>query len=152
MRCRHEGIRLRAGEGRALAAAALVALAVAGCGEGKARPNENRPPAPITITASVAPDRISVSPGRFGAGPVRLIVVNLTGAAQQVTLQSALEPGEGPGISRQTPPIDPQDTATLAADVQPGRYTVSVRGGAIERATLKVGAERPSAQNDLLQP
>jgi hypothetical protein len=89
---------------------------------------------------------------RFGAGPVRLIVVNQTGAAQQVTLESALAPGEGPGIRQQTAPINPQDTATLAADVDPGRYTVSVRGDAIRRATLRVGAERASAQNDLLAP
>jgi hypothetical protein len=143
---------MRAGQGRALTAAALAALAAAGCGGGTERRNEDRPAAPITITASVAPDRISVSPGRFGAGPVRLLVVNQTGAAQQVTLQSALDPGQGPGIRQQTAPINPQDTATLAADVRPGRYTLSVRGGAIRRATLGVGADRPSAQNELLQP
>lgn len=143
---------MRGRQGRALTAAALTALAAAGCGQSTARRNDNRPPAPIVITASVSPDRVSVSPGRFGAGPVRLLVVNQTSAAQQVTLESALAPGEGPGIRQQTAPIDPQDTATLAADVRPGRYTVRVRGDAIKRATLRVGDDRPSAQNDLLQP
>lgn len=143
---------MRGRQGRVLTAAALAALAAGGCGQATERRNADRPPAPITITASVSPDRVSVSPGSFGAGPVRLIVVNQTSAAQQVTLESALAPGEGPGIRRQTAPINPQDTATLAADVRPGRYTVSVRGDAIGRATLRVGDDRPSAQGELLQP
>jgi hypothetical protein len=143
---------VRGRQGRWLTAAALTALAATGCGESTSRRNDDRPAAPITITASVSPDRVSVSPVSFGAGPVRLIVVNQTGAAQQVTLESKLAPGEGPGIRQQTAPINPQDTATLAADVAPGRYSVSVRGDAISRATLRVGAERASAQGDLLQP
>jgi hypothetical protein len=135
-----------------LTAAALAVLAASGCGGGAARPNEDRPPVPITVTASVSPDRVSVSPGSLGAGPVRLVVVNQTTAAQQVTLQSALQPGQGPGIRRQTAPISPQDTATLAADVRPGRYTLSVGGRDIRRATLQVGAPRPSSQDTLLLP
>jgi hypothetical protein len=138
--------------GRVLIAAVLAALAASGCGESTTRRNDARPAAPITITASVSRDRVSVSPARFGAGPVRLIVVNQTSAAQQVTLESALAPGEGPGVRQQTAPINPQDTATLAADVRPGRYMVRVSGDAIKRATLRVGRDRPSAQNDLLQP
>ena len=51
-----------------------------------------------------------------------------------------------------TAPISPRDTATLKADVTPGRYTVHVGGGAIRAARLRVGPERASAQNDLLQP
>ena len=33
-----------------------------------------------------------------------------------------------------------------------GTYSVHVDGDGIEGATLRVGAERESAQNDLLQP
>jgi hypothetical protein len=137
---------------RARHAAVLTALlAAAGCGDGSPRANVDRPPSPITITASVSPDRVSVSPRRFGAGPMRLVVVNATGAAQRITLESDLAPGEGPGIRRRTEPIDPNGTATLAADVSPGRYTVGV-GGGIHRATLAVGARRPSAQDQVLLP
>lgn len=138
---------------RARQAAVLIALlATAGCGDRSQRANVDRPPSPITITASVSPDRVSVSPRSFGAGPVRLIVVNATGAAQRITLESDLAPGEGPGIRRHTDRIDPNDTATLAADVSPGRYTVGVGANGIRRATLSVGARRPSAQDELLQP
>jgi len=57
-----------------------------------------------------------------------------------------------PGIKQVTAPISPQDTATLKVDVKPGSYSVHVAGDAIRAARLKVGPERESAQNDLLQP
>ena len=96
--------------------------------------------------------RVSVSPRLIGAGPISLIVTNQTDTAQSVTLESADKAGTGPGLRQQTAPISPQDTATLNADVTPGRYTVHVRGDAIAAARLRVGLERASAQNDLLQP
>ena len=95
---------------------------------------------------------MSVSPGRFGAGPISLIVTNQTGAAQRVTLESAGATGSGPGIKQVTAPISPEDTATLKVDVRPGSYSVHVGGDAIRAARLRVGPERASAQNDLLQP
>ena len=61
-------------------------------------------------------------------------------------------PGEGPGVRQQTAPINPRDTAALSADVEPGRYRVAVEGDGIEAATVTVGAERASAQNEVLQP
>jgi len=73
-------------------------------------------------------------------------------AAQRVTLESAGATGSGPGIRQITAPINPQDTATLKVDVKPGSYSVHVGGDAIRAARLKVGPERESAQNDLLQP
>jgi hypothetical protein len=69
-----------------------------------------------------------------------------------VTLESAEKAGSGPGLRQETAPISPRDTATLKADVKPGRYTVHVRGGGILAARLQVGSQRASAQNDLLQP
>jgi hypothetical protein len=69
-----------------------------------------------------------------------------------VTLESAGAAGTGPGIKQVTAPISPQDTATLKVDVKPGRYSVHVAGDVIRAARLKVGPERESAQNDLLQP
>jgi hypothetical protein len=128
----------------------LAIVALAGCGGGDYR--DPRPPAAILLTASISNQRISVSPHRFGAGPISLVVVNHTSAAQRVTLESANGAGSGPGLRQVTAPINPRDTATLKADVQPGRYSVHVGGDGIAAAALRVGTERASAQNDLLQP
>jgi len=131
-------------------AAGAAVLALAGCGGDDADyANEPRPPTPIVITASISNERVSVSPREFGAGPISLIVTNQTGQSQQVTLESA---GTGPGIKQQSGPINPRDTATLEADVKPGDYTVAVGQDGIAEARLQVGAERKTAQDDLLLP
>jgi hypothetical protein len=134
----------------AIAIAGLLALVTAACGTTEDRRNEPRPPARILITGSISTDRVSISPRRFGAGPVSLIVANLTDASQQVTLEAADR--NRPGVRQQTAPINPRDTAELRADLRTGRYKVHVTGGGIAAATLRVGKRRPSAQNDLLQP
>ena len=141
---------MRARRRRAAAAAIAGALALAGCGTTTERRNEPRPPPRIVITGSISTDRVSVSPRRFGAGPISLVVANLTDTSQQVTLESSNR--SRPGIRQQTAPINPRDTAELRADLTTGRYTVKVSGGGIAAATLRVGKPRPSAQNDLLQP
>ena len=134
-------------------ATALAATAVlTGCGGGSDFKNNPRPPAPIVVSASIDDQQVSVSPRRFGAGPISLIVTNLTSTAQRVTLESNDRVGQGPGLRQETAPISPRDTATLTADVGPGRYLVHVRGDAIDAARLRVGAQRASSQNDLLQP
>jgi hypothetical protein len=133
-----------------LAVAAVVA--VVGCGASSDYKNDPRPPSPIVLTASIDNQRVSVSPRSFGAGPISLIVTNQTDTAQRVTLESADKAGSGPGLKQETAPISPRDTATLKADVKPGRYTVHVGGDGIRAARLQVGPERASAQNNLLQP
>ena len=133
--------------------AVAVVLAVGGCGSSSADyKNDPRPPGPIVITGYISDQRVSVSPRSFGAGPVSLIVTNQTGTAQRVTLESAGAAGTGPGIKQVTAPISPRDSATLKVDVKPGSYSVHVGGDAIRAARLRVGPERKSAQNDLLQP
>ena len=134
----------------AIAIASSAALAAAACGTSAERPNEPRPPTRIVITGSISTDRVSVSPRRFGAGPISLVVANLTDTSQQVTLESSNR--SRPGIRQQTAPINPRDTAELRADLDTGRYTVHVTGAAIRAATIRVGRPRPSTQNDLLQP
>ena len=136
----------------ALPSAIVVALALAGCGATADSRTDPRPPAPIVLTASISDQAVSVSPRAFGAGPISLIVTNQTKTAQRLTLESVQEAGQGPGIKQETAPISPRDTATLKATVDPGRYSVHVAGDAIAAANLRVGPERPSAQNDLLQP
>lgn len=136
----------------ALAAiAALGAMAVAGCGASNSDyKNEPRPAAPITITASISAEKVSVSPKRFGAGPVNLVITNQTGHSQLIVVDRN-EIGAKP-FSQQTAPINPQDTASLKADLAKGVYMVHVQGKGIRPARLTVGAKRASAQNDLLQP
>ena len=138
----------------ALAPLAVAAvLALGGCGSSSADyKNDPRPPSLIIITGYISDQRVSVSPRSLGAGPISLIVTNQTGAAQRVTLESADPAGAGPGLKQVPAPISPQDTATLKVDVKPGSYSVHVAGDGIRAARLKVGRERASAQNDLLQP
>jgi hypothetical protein len=133
--------------------AVAVVLAAGGCGSSSADyKNDPRPPGPIVITGYISDQRVSVSPRSLGAGPISLIVTNQTATAQRVTLESAGATGSGPGIKQVTAPISPQDTATLKVDVKPGSYSVHVGEDAIRAARLKVGPQRASAQNDLLQP
>ena len=141
---------MRARRSRAAAAAIAGALALGACGTTTERRNEPRPPTRIVVTGSISTNRVSVSPRRFGAGPISLVVANLTGTSQQVTLESSGR--SRPGIRQQTAPINPRDTAELRADLTTGRYTVRVSGAGIAAATLRVGKRRPSAQDDLLQP
>jgi len=134
-------------------AAALVAVFVvsaAGCGDDDDYKNEPRPPAPIVLTASISKTEVSVSPATFGAGPVSLIITNLTGAPQTVTFAS--EEGGAGSFEQTTQPINPSDTATIKANVPEGVAVVKVAGNAIKAASLKVGAERKSSQDDLLLP
>jgi hypothetical protein len=127
-------------------------LALAACAGDGPRRNQPRPPAPIVVSGSIGKDRVSVSPARFGAGPISLIVVNQTDASQQITLESNDPIGTRPGLRQETAPINPRDTGTLMADVEPGRYLVHVGGDAIRPARIRVGARRASTQNQLLQP
>ena len=136
----------------ALPSAIAAAVVLAGCGDTADSRTDPRPPAPIVLTASISDQRVSVSPRSFGAGPISLIVTNQTKTAQRVTLESVDAAGQGPGLKQETAPISPRDTATLKADVDPGRYSVHVAGDVIAAAALRVGPERKSAQNDLLQP
>jgi hypothetical protein len=130
-------------------AGGLLALAFGGCGDAETRASAERPPAPINIGAAITNEAVNVSPRRFGAGPVNLIITNQTQAAQQITFESA---GGGGGFTQQTGPINPSGTAILKADVPSGVAVVRVAGNGIKAATVRVGAKRPSSQNDLLQP
>jgi hypothetical protein len=128
---------------------ALATALVAGCGSDTSYKNEPRPPSPIVVTASINQNAVAVSPKRFGAGPITLIVTNQTGASQQVTVE--INNGQA-GFKGRTGPINPRDTGQLKGNLGRGTYSVHVDGGGIRPARLTVGRERPSAQNDLLQP
>ena len=127
-------------------------LLAASCSEEDDYANRARPPSPIVISAAISPERVSVSPRQFGAGPITLIVTNQTESAQEITLETDEIGGDAPGIEQRSGPINPGDTASLKADLAEGTYSVGVDGSGIGAASLKVGAQRESAQDDLLQP
>ena len=131
--------------------AVLAAALLTGCGGGDDDyANNPRPPAPINVTAAITDRGITVSPTKFGAGPVVFIIANQTDDPQKVTLES--DTSGGPGIKQTTSPINPDGTATLKVDMKTGDYEVRADGGDIEAAALTVGAARESAQDELLQP
>ena len=130
----------------------VATLVVAGCGGGSDYKNRPRPPAPINITASVSNAGIAVSPTSFGAGPIVLIVTNQTGASQEVTFESNELGASKPGVTQTTEPINPRGTGQLQVNVTEGRYRVRAANADIAPATITVGPERQSAQNQLLQP
>lgn len=133
-------------------AAAGVAVALSGCGGGgDDYANKPRPAPPINVTAAISTKKISLSPKKFGAGPVVIIVSNQTGDEQTLTLQTDELGGNQPGIKQSTDPIAPRGTGTLKADVREGSYALSASDGP-SATTLEVGPKRKSAQNELLQP
>jgi hypothetical protein len=132
----------------ALAVAAVAG--VAGCGEDDDHANRERPATTINVTAAISDGRVHVSPRRFGAGPIRLIVSNQMPSAQAVTFETG---GDAAGVTETTEPIRPNGTATLEIqDVAEGDYAVATDDGKVEPATVQVGAPRPSAQDQLLLP
>lgn len=136
----------------AVAATAMAGVAISGCGSGADYRNEPRPPVPITVTAAIAGDHVEVSPTRFGAGPITLIVTNQTDRSQELTFETDELGASQSGFRQATGPINPQGTARLQASVRAGTYQVRVHGAGIRPARITVGASRPSAQNQLLQP
>jgi hypothetical protein len=131
------------------ALALAAALGVAGCGAEEDHANRERPASSINVTAAIADGRINVSPRRFGAGPVRLIVSNQTASAQALTFETG---GDASGVTQTSRPIPPSGTGTLEVDVTEGDYEISSSDGRIKPAPVTVGAPRESAQNDLLLP
>jgi hypothetical protein len=133
------------------AAACGAVLVLAGCGSSSDYANTPRPPVPITVTAAIIKDRVLVSPARFGAGPITLVVTNQTPRSQELTFETSELGGTQSGVRQRSGPINPQSTATLKADVRQGTYTLRARSG-VRAARITVGRRRASAQNQLLQP
>ena len=135
------------GRSAALVALLVVAmLAVAGCGGDDEARSQQRPPVPINVSVLLGGQKITVSPAKFGAGPVTLLIANQSGAAQSLTI-------DGPRLRRSVGPIPPGDTATVKLTMGTGEFTISAEeSSGLEPATLTVGPPRESAQNQLLLP
>jgi hypothetical protein len=140
-------MRARRATACALALAGLIGLAA--CGEDEDHANRERPASSVNVTAAIIDGRINVSPESFGAGPIRLVVTNQTESAQSVTFETG---GSSPGITQSSGPINPSGVTTMEVDVDAGEYAISAEDSAIEPASVKVGAPRASAQDQLLQP
>ncbi len=91
----------------------------------------------------ITPAQVTVSPSRIDAGRIALVVSNRDRDSHAVIL-------EGGRTLEQVGPINPQDTATIMAEVTQGSY--AIRAGSeravnaseqIEPARLFVGQRRP---------
>jgi hypothetical protein len=134
----------RRGRLASLGASAVVLGAVlAGCGS-KDFPNDPRPPTPIEVSAKVDSKRVQVAPNRFGAGLVNFTVANLSGAPITFDVTG---PTKG-----STTEIQPGTPDYLRLDMKEGTYEVTASRSKIKPATIKVGPERKSSQNQLLEP
>jgi hypothetical protein len=133
-----------------LLACVPLAILVVGCGGGEDFKNNPRPPVPLQVTGVITEKRVTVSPNKFGAGPIVLNVSNLTEQSHTLTL-------DGEQVRERVGPINPQDVATIQKTLKAGHYAVRAGSAAaapreIKPATLVVGPERPSAQDKLLLP
>jgi hypothetical protein len=137
--------------GRVVLVAGL-AVGFAACGAESDYQNKPRPPSPINVTAAIDGDRVRVSPGTFGAGPVVFIISNQSGAAQKVTFESDELGAAHGGIRSSTGTIASRSTGQLKVDPREGSYTLSASGGDITPANVEVSKRRRSATNDLLLP
>jgi hypothetical protein len=131
-------------------AAAVAAALAAGCGEDDFE-NEPRPPVPMELSGVIQEDKVTVSPSRdIGAGPFVITISNQTDSEHTIKL-------EGESIQEQVGPVAPLDTATIQRTLEPGTYEVSAgTPRAVRRriapASLDIGEERESSNNELLLP
>jgi hypothetical protein len=121
----------------------LAALIVAGCGA-EDHPNDPRPPAPVELSAKVDDKRVVLAPTKTGAG---LAVVTISNQSSENVQLEFSGPSRG-----ETSEIAAGGVGTVQLQLKEGDYTVDPSSPSIQSGTLTVGAERPSAQNDLLLP
>ncbi len=134
-----------------IAAAGLVTIAVAGCGSDDYA-NDPRPPRPLNIAAFIDGKRVTISPRAIGGGPVTIVVTNQSRVSQDLSIHGALDADPCTSAVSSTGPINPNGTASFKVNVREGACTLTATGRAVAPARLRVGAQRPSSQNDLLLP
>ena len=143
-------------------AGAVVAAGLSACGSaGSKAASRPAPPTPIVLSALAGSAGLSVSPERFGAGPVLLTATNQGALATVLTVARRGHPG----AIAHTAPIRTGGVTQLKIDLGRGTYVVSARGpgsgsdaarsrsrpGAAS-AVIHVGRHRPSGGNGVLEP
>jgi hypothetical protein len=124
------------------ALAMSTALTLGACGSSDFA-NDPRAAEPIVVTARVASGQVEVSPDHFGAGLIMFTIANLSDSPVRFTLT-------GPKDAA-TPPIQPGNPANLRLNLPQGTYQATAGHGG-QTVPVKVGPERASSQNQLLQP
>jgi hypothetical protein len=132
-----------------IAGAALLVAGAAGCGK-KDFERRAKPPVPIQLSGVITSERVTVSPDRFGSGPIVLLISNQTEQSHTVAL-------EGQGIKERVGPINPGDTATLQKTLEAGGYLVKAGSERalpkpLAPARLSVGRRRPTSEDFLTYP
>src|SRR5947209_1503354 len=142
--------------------ALTTAATLSACGGGTHFANQPRPPAPVNLTVYINDQKVSVSPGSVGAGPVVFVITNQASNAESVSVTSSAGSSSHPVAD--TGPISPQATAQLSVDLKdPGDYTVGIAPNSsteaaaatptgIRAALIHVGQPRPSSNNEVAQP
>lgn len=126
-----------------LAAAGAAALIATGCGA-EDHPNNPRPPSPIQLSAKVDNKKVVIAPDEVGAGLADITIANLND--DDVTLKF-----DGPSDT----PVEPilaGGITDVKLNLEEGDYQLVSEDGSLTPATLTVGPERASSQNDLLLP
>jgi len=130
--------------GRCAVAGLLVAaVAAAGCGA-EEFPNDPRPPTPAQLSGKVDNSRVTVVPRRVGAGLATFTISNQSSDDVQLDFR-------GPNRA-ETAEIPAGGVGALQFELKTGEYRVEPSVPTISPATMTVGAERPSAENELLLP
>ncbi len=128
----------------ALVAGVGVATLLGACGQRDVDRSPPRPPVAARITGVITAQQVTVSPSRIGGGPIVLTVSNRDEDSHTVIL-------EGARTRERVGPINPQDTATITAELTQGAYAVRAGSGhrvnpsgQVEPARLVVGPRRPT--------
>jgi hypothetical protein len=124
----------------------LAAAGVVGCGA-EDFPNDPRPPAAVELSAKVDNHRVVVAPAETGAGIATFTISNQSADDVALDLMDPTGNKTGP-----TTKISAGAVGTLQVELKQGDYEFAPDVDSIDSGTLKVGPERPSAQNDLLLP
>lgn len=149
MSCAAESRRVRR---TVLIAGVGVATILGACGQREVDRSPPRPPVVVRITGMVTAQQVTVSPSRIGAGPIVLTVSNRDEESHTVIL-------EGERTREQVGPINPQDTATITADLTEGSYAVLAgsehavnASQQVRPARLVVGQRRPTGEDGPRRP
>lgn len=130
----------------AVALLAVAAVVGGGCGA-EDFPNEPRPASAIELSARIDDDGVQLAPGSVGAGLATITISNQSDEDVQLDFN-----GPSNESNRSTNPIPAGGVSSLRLSLEQGDYTIEPDVDSIADGRLRVGADRPSAQNELLLP